>query len=64
MTDTDCNEANLDAMWALAGWVIAGGEAPEKWTGGVAYQVGFQRRIVAGGEVSGLAGAVADLRET
>ena len=64
MTDMDCNGVSSDAMWASAGWVIAGGGAPEKWTGVVSYPVGFQYRIVVGGEVSGLVGAMADPQET
>jgi len=64
MTDTGCNEASSDAMWASAGWVIAGGEVPEKRTGGVSYPVGFRHRIVVGGVVSGLVGVTADLQET
>ena len=51
-------------MSASAGWVIAGGEVPEKGTGGVSYPVGFQHRIVVGEEVSGFAGVWADPQET
>lgn len=54
MTDTGCNGASLDATWASAGWVIAGEEIPE-WTKGVSCPVGFQHRIVVGGEASGFA---------
>ena len=54
MTDTDCNGVSLDATRAPVDWVIAGGEVPE-WTRGVSCPVGFQHRIVVGGEASGLA---------
>jgi len=63
MTDTGCNGVSLDAVGASTGWTIAGGEVPE-WTRGVSYPVSFQRRIVVGGEVSGLAKAVTGPRET
>jgi hypothetical protein len=63
MTDTGCNGVSLDAMGASAGWVIAGGEVPE-WTRGVSYPVGFQRRIVVGGEVNGLAKVTIGPQET
>jgi len=64
MTGTDCNEVSSDAMWASAGWVIAGGEVPEKGTGGVSDPVDFQHRIVVGREASDLAGVWADPQET
>ena len=53
MADMDCNEVSLDATWAAAGWVIAGREVPEKWMRGVSCPVGFQHKIVGGGEASG-----------
>jgi len=64
MTGTDCSEVSSDVMWASGGWVIAGGEVPEKEIGGAPYPVGFQRRIVVGREVSDLAGVQADPQET
>ena len=52
MTDTDCNGVSLDGMQASVGWVIAGGGVHE-WTRDASCPVGFQRRIVVGGEASG-----------
>jgi len=63
MTDTGCNGVSLDVVGVSAGWMIAGGEVPE-WTRGASCPVGFQRRIVVGGEVNGFAKAVPGPRET
>ena len=64
MADMDCNEASLDVMSTSAGWVIAGGGVPGKWTKGVSCLAGLQHRIVVGGVVSGLAKAVTGLQGT
>ena len=61
MTDTDRNEVSLDAVWASAGWVIAGGEVPENWTRGALSPVSLQHRIVVGGEANGPAKAMVGL---
>lgn len=64
MTDTDCNGVCSDMMWASAGWVTAGGEVPERRTGGVSCPVDFQHRIAVGEEASSLAKIMSDPQET
>jgi len=64
MTDTDYNVVNLDAMWVLASWVAAEGGVPGKWTRGVSCPVGFQHRIVVGGEAGGLEKVMTGLQGT